>query len=703
MDDRTLRLPSLPVRLALTVSLASLATYAATAARALYWGDSPELVAVARTLGVAHPPGYPLYTLLGALAVRLPAGDPFFRLSIMSAVFAAAAAGVVTALTWALVSSNGWGDTTGGGRLACGAASVLAGLLFAFSGALWSQATIPEVYSLAALLAFGSLLAVVARGGGRPAGDRRLALLGLLLGLALAHHLTAALLVPSVAVVLFSRPRGRPSARGLARALLFAAVGLSLYVYLPIRAAEDPPLLWARVDSFGALVRHISGAQYASRLFSAPAVEVFRRLGVLVVALPRDLSWTALVLSGVGFWALWSRSRVLLTALVLYAALVVVHAIGYGIPDPEAYYIPLQGILSIAAGIGLAALAATPRRLWAVAAITVALAGLVVQAGSQWRERDLRTRTDARVYLDRVLDTIEPGGIVIAQNDGTVFPLWYARFVEGLRSDVAIMNIRERAPHLARWYPGVRFPTEEELSTYLERVGVRGFDRPLTRTVPLSAYVPLFLALNLGPRPLYADAEIARKVCPDRVTPRGLIVEIAREPIPPSPASFASVEKARWDSYLAGLEGQPRTDRRTLTQYATMLGETGNLYLVRGETPSAVAALERATALAPWLPQPHNNLGIAYQSVGRFNDAIREFEKTLALRPGLAETHYNIYASSVGRRDLARAEAELAQAARLDRRNSRYALELAAFYRAAGEPREAAEAQGRLGRGRERR
>ena len=63
-----------PGSLVLSVFVASLFVYAATAARSVYWGDSAELVAVAHTLGIAHPPGYPLYTLLRAFFVRLPLG-----------------------------------------------------------------------------------------------------------------------------------------------------------------------------------------------------------------------------------------------------------------------------------------------------------------------------------------------------------------------------------------------------------------------------------------------------------------------------------------------------------------------------------------------------------------------------------------------------------------------------------------------------
>jgi len=78
-----------PCVLALALFGATFAAYALTAARSVCWGDSAEFVTVATTLGIAHPPGYPLYTLLGALVVRLPFGTPFLRMSLLSALFAA--------------------------------------------------------------------------------------------------------------------------------------------------------------------------------------------------------------------------------------------------------------------------------------------------------------------------------------------------------------------------------------------------------------------------------------------------------------------------------------------------------------------------------------------------------------------------------------------------------------------------------------
>src|SRR5262249_1583575 len=50
-------------------------------------GDSGELISAASVLGVAHPPGYPLYMLIGHLVTLLPGGSAALRMNLLSGVF----------------------------------------------------------------------------------------------------------------------------------------------------------------------------------------------------------------------------------------------------------------------------------------------------------------------------------------------------------------------------------------------------------------------------------------------------------------------------------------------------------------------------------------------------------------------------------------------------------------------------------------
>ncbi|MCK5596783.1 MAG: DUF2723 domain-containing protein, partial [Candidatus Eisenbacteria sp.] len=85
------RLDGMRMAAAIVAFLVPLVIYICTLARAVTFVDSGELSAVAATLGIAHPPGYPLFTLLGRLLSLIPVGTIPFRVGLVSALSAAGA------------------------------------------------------------------------------------------------------------------------------------------------------------------------------------------------------------------------------------------------------------------------------------------------------------------------------------------------------------------------------------------------------------------------------------------------------------------------------------------------------------------------------------------------------------------------------------------------------------------------------------
>ena len=113
----------------------SLCVYLLTLAPTVALGDSPELAVAAHRLGIAHPTGYPLYTLLGHLWLNLlPVGDVAWGMNLFSAL--AGAAGMAVFASFLL-------------RFTQSALGAWAGAIsFAFTPLFWAQCTLTEVYSL---------------------------------------------------------------------------------------------------------------------------------------------------------------------------------------------------------------------------------------------------------------------------------------------------------------------------------------------------------------------------------------------------------------------------------------------------------------------------------------------------------------------------------------------------------------------------
>src|SRR5262245_36744031 len=192
--------------------------YGAGMAPGLLWGDSAEMQILAAVGGVAHPTGYPLFTLLARPFVALMHREPAFLANLFSGTFAAGTLALFSAFLFAR-----------GVRTPAVIAAVIAwGTSFTF----WTTSHRAEVYSLAAFVALGGLwcaLIALERGS-------RIARLvaGFLLGLTLAGHMAFAPFVMVAGLVLAWRVP-RTGLAWLADEVLLLGVfllGLTPYLYL---------------------------------------------------------------------------------------------------------------------------------------------------------------------------------------------------------------------------------------------------------------------------------------------------------------------------------------------------------------------------------------------------------------------------------------------------------------------------------------
>ena len=201
-----------------TVFVLALALYRAGTAPGLLWGDSAEMQTLAALGGVAHPTGYPLFTLFARALVSLTGGPPAFLANFFSGLFAAVALSLLAAFL-----------LTRGVRTPAVLAAVLAwGLSFTF----WTTSHRAEVYSLATSIGIVGLwcaLNALEHGGRLP----RLAS-GFLLGLTLAGHMAFAPCVMVTGLTLaWQIPRKGITWLADELALLVAfLLGLTPYLYL---------------------------------------------------------------------------------------------------------------------------------------------------------------------------------------------------------------------------------------------------------------------------------------------------------------------------------------------------------------------------------------------------------------------------------------------------------------------------------------
>ena len=450
--------------------------------------DASEYITAAYTLGIPHPPGNPLFVLLGRVASLLPIGGIAYRVNLLAAVCSALSAGI-----WYLVAERvlaQWIESPWVRRVG----AVLAAVLSATAFTVWNQSVVNEkVYTVSlAFFAVVSWLTVLwcDDPDGRRA-DRILVLIAYLIGLGYTNHPAGFLVAPAVATaVVVRRPRILLRWRLLASASFALALGLTPFAFEPIRAAHHPvlnegePTGCAERIGFACtfsdttvrrLMANVNRDQYGKPNLSERQAPFSAQVGMWWLYFKwqwlRDPHGTqsglqsvlALVFLGLGLtggvvhWRRDRRSFWFFGPLVFTVTFVLVYYMNfkYGasqapelvgvereVRDRDYFYLWSFSAWSVWAALGLvalwrfAALRAGGGARW-VATAPLLVLGVLPLVGN-WRAASRAGEWATREWARDVLNSVEPYGVLITGGDNDTFPLWYAQEVEGVRRDVTV-------------------------------------------------------------------------------------------------------------------------------------------------------------------------------------------------------------------------------------------------------------------------
>jgi hypothetical protein len=137
------------------VTLPVFAVYLVTLNPSLFRNDSPETITACWTLGVSHPPGYPLFTLLGRLFTLVPLGNPAMTLNLFAAL-----CGTLGAYFFFELSRKVLEDMGSAQGAAARMAALTAAYALAFSKSYWSASLAAKggIYAFQAALELATLL-----------------------------------------------------------------------------------------------------------------------------------------------------------------------------------------------------------------------------------------------------------------------------------------------------------------------------------------------------------------------------------------------------------------------------------------------------------------------------------------------------------------------------------------------------------------
>ncbi len=448
--------------------------YATTIAPTISHTDSGELAAVAYTGGVAHPTGYPLFTLLGWIWTRIPILTPALQLNILCLLFVAFGVfffskGLGTMLSNWTVRIKGL-PNDGQERVLASQymAQTVGALLLAFGQTFWLQSTSWEVYSLhILLLSLNFYLLIRAYFAPKAAIKPWLWLAG---GLALgfANHLSFFAILAPVAVLFFVRwGLQRQSILTLAKMLgVFIPVLVLLYLYLPLRAAADPALNWGDPATGDAFWHHVTGKQFQVWMFTG--MEAFtKNFSEWATGLIHEF-YLGLILLIPGLWYGLKQKPKFTLAILSMLVVNVLYACNYAIKDLEPYFLPAYLAMAVIMVMGIRHLwirAKLPAKARPLIGMLLGLA-VVFEVALNHGNVNQRDQWQYEDYARVALNSLPPHAVVITKAwDVFVAPAYYLQEVEGIRTDVDIVEYQML--HDRHWYPNHLQRNAPELSLAL--------------------------------------------------------------------------------------------------------------------------------------------------------------------------------------------------------------------------------------------
>jgi Flp pilus assembly protein TadD len=650
-----------------------LLVYGQTLCPTIFTSGAGENVAAVALLGVPHPPGFPLFCLLGKIfTLLIPMGNMAFRVNLFSAVCGAAAAGMLYTFLKTFLG-NQW-------RFAAAASA----LLFAFSLTFWSQAVIAEVYTLNALCLATTFYLLVRWEQGAPLWPA-----GLTAALGLTVHPLQLFFLPGWFFFILRSPRRRTiKFEDVSRSTVAFLGGFALEFYPLLRSKADPALDWGNPSTLRNLIAYLTAAQYRERMFSLPLSHVLQNAADGGILLFRQFTPWLVLLPIAGATLVFFRNRRIFFVTIVPVILTYIYAINYNIPwEIYVYYIPIVFVAAIWTAWLFSSL---PTKWDKFSTIFPALA--VVPLLLNYYPND---RAHNRIALDYGIDLLrtapEDSTLILPQTDAA-FSVLYLTSVENQRKDLSV------------W-------------VHTDKNGVNTLRDGVKPDVPA---VPLdqFLA---GKRNVFLSQRVTEEtVSGFNQVPNGVLYRLVPKKDLPnqSPYDFSSYLLEKYADHLPSFYMDDR-DRAVLGFYYLSRGDNlikekdngaamqqyllaekigkdlpeirsqlGLRFADLGNKTAAIAQLRESIRLME-NAEDYNRLGRLLVETNRLDDAKAAFERAIRLNPNLAIAHSNLGAILGVKGDMYGALEELEKSIQLDPQSARAHNNLALAYLKLGKKNEA--------------
>ncbi|MEW6679936.1 MAG: DUF2723 domain-containing protein [bacterium] len=602
--------------------------YLKTLSPTLTFGDSGDHVACGYILGLAHPSGYCLYTVITKLAAYIPISNIAMRMGFITITISGCAIFVLFLLLEHILKHpvpSGHPSKRGKDQYIAFSSS----LIFAFSSTFWKISGYIKIYSLFVL--FVSLCFYICLIWHREKKKKYLYLLAFIYGLAVSNHNLSATIFPSLFYLVFTTDKKIFKPKILFNLFLLFLLGFSIYLYLPIRAIARPEIDWGFPITMKAFVDYITIAMAREKMFEQ---FFFKNLGEHIGVVIKQFSFL-LILAIPGAIRLFKERRlfffIFLTIIVNSYFGLSVYAKISELVDMESYNLPTFLSFSILIGFGMKYLIEYFKKIPQFVLIPLFIVPLLFN----YHSCDFSRYYFAYDFGRNLLKPLPNKAILFDRIDLEVFPLWYFQCIEETRRDVAIIPIHflQRPwfmEKIIEEHPWISSSRIEEIFKTMDKIWAESREIMGMYEKTMSTIIQS----NQDKFPIYytffrKDERIDTPYI-DKIEKDGLIYRLKIG------ISSSILPKNAYRFSYRGVFDKTNKEvwaREIIYSYSYYHADLGQYYLNSGKTDEAIKELEMALKFDPNNASYMGVLGATYGLAGRFKDAVSVLEKALEKEP----------------------------------------------------------------------
>ncbi len=627
------------------VFFSSFFIYLFTVFPSIYWRDASEFQAIGYLLDIAHPAGSPLYAMIAKWVTFMPLGSVAFKTTLVSAIFGAALSVIFYWIMQSVLKILFEKSEMALSSICIDRIAFVSAAFLSFSNAIWENANRAEVYTFQNFFTVIFILILLNMPPFVPKADlenhhpeKMMYALSFLFGLSLGAHAILILYLPCLllwAYFFWLKPEqawfSSDVLKRLMVMLFFFCLGLSVYLYLPVRSAQNPHYDWGNPETFPNLIFHASDRKDANFHFSVPRGNILSKLLLIYWDLYRaNFSFLGISLGGLGLGYLFFKK---------YYALLVLFALFFFPPfiffirywTENSAYIPTFLVLAILLGIGIGVSIVIFRKQFSgseqrnvylgLASVLLGIQFVVLFSDHFNRNRKQVYYWQTAQIMSGILERLAPGAVVISYHSW--FGLSYLQQVEGKRPDVTVLSLSS-------------FIVPELFTEFEES----RFQNIVIPSVEPKDFGSAFLTKNVHTRPIYWEPVVDyNKFVNPYLVPEGLFYRID--------AAEHELTDQSIQSYFSKLSKQLpfdeiSNDREEMSFYAQILSGHGSYFLEKKVYEIALGHFKMAVEMVPNNTHFLNLLGITYAYMGDYQNAEQAFLRSISVNHEYYEPYLNL-------------------------------------------------------------